>query len=362
MDSGVDHSVAVVGAGCVGLCVAAALLDLGIDVKVYETSMPGAGQSAGSSRIFRLNHADPRMIPLAKDAKAIIRRWETAADTEFLSADGVVCVGSSGPQRFADLVAHGGGVENLGDGAGATLALPIARGWEGEPAFIDIEGGALWTERLVSFLVRKLVGRIVPRRVLALTAPRSQGVEVFTSDGPVTHRAAVVAAGVETPHLMSGLGVTIPVMQTLHLRGTFSPTASIPRACLQDGSSAYGAGTYAAPTADYKAYTVGLSGPDGELTDVTEGGLARVRTLTQCYVEAALPGLDPVAIGWTVCPVTRVPWGSDGAACWTHNNVAAVAGHNLWKWAPILGELLAHWAETSDLDSRLAPAYELGRT
>src|SRR5690606_5679989 len=62
---------------------------------------------------------------------------------------------------------------------------------------------------------------------------------------------------------------------------------------------------------------------------------------TVAYVRRALPGLDPTPVGHVHCWTTTLPWGDDGVAVWERENVALVAGHNLFKQAPALGQGLA---------------------
>ena len=53
--------VAVIGGGIGGLSTAYALREQGVPVCLYEAGLPGTGQSAGESRIFRHAHDDPRL-------------------------------------------------------------------------------------------------------------------------------------------------------------------------------------------------------------------------------------------------------------------------------------------------------------
>ncbi len=69
------ESIAVVGAGIVGLSTAFALRRRGIAVRIYERGEIGGGQSAGGTRIFRLNHVDRRLVALACTARELWLGW-----------------------------------------------------------------------------------------------------------------------------------------------------------------------------------------------------------------------------------------------------------------------------------------------
>jgi sarcosine oxidase len=97
MQAGAD--VAIVGAGIVGLSTARALRDGGCRVTIYEHNAAGCGQSAGGTRIFRLNHADSRLIGLAQRAQLIWRQWEDDYAVSLIGRDGVLVAGPTAPAR-----------------------------------------------------------------------------------------------------------------------------------------------------------------------------------------------------------------------------------------------------------------------
>ena len=74
----------------------------------------------------------------------------------------------------------------------------------------------------------------------------------------------------------------------------------------------------------------------------------------------ALPGLRPEPTGFRHCWTTTLPWSEDGVAVWRVENIHFLAGHNLFKLAPVLGRILAAAATEGKLDERLLPEARLG--
>jgi sarcosine oxidase len=58
--------------------------------------------------------------------------------------------------------------------------------------------------------------------------------------------------------------------------------------------------------------------------------------------------------------VTRLPWGSDALASNTDGANLFIAGNNLFKHAPALGELLAAAAADGTFPADLSPSRRLG--
>lgn len=88
--------------------------------------------------------------------------------------------------------------------------------------------------------------------------------------------------------------------------------------------------------------------------------LAAVADQAAAYVSRALPGLDPEPIGYVHCWVTTLPWGDDGVAIWQADNTFFLAGHNLFKHAPVLGEALAQSVTESAVPELFRPESMLG--
>ncbi|MDQ4068714.1 MAG: amino acid oxidase, partial [Actinomycetota bacterium] len=81
----------------------------------------------------------------------------------------------------------------------------------------------------------------------------------------------------------------------------------------------------------------------------------------RAYVARALPRLAPDPVDYRHCWTTELPWGSDGVAVWEADSMFFLAGHNLFKHAPALGDALAHAALSGELPDDLRPEATLGR-
>jgi len=218
-----------------------------------------------------------------------------------------------------------------------------------DEALLDELGGSIDVRAAVDGLAAALGERIVAAQVFEL-AERGDGVLVRTSEGVWVADRVIVCAGAQVHALTEQLGLDIPLQIELHTRASFrvrEPGARL--ACLQDRSSAHGEVVYAAPMPDGLEYAIGL-GTDHE--PPVDEALARLRA----YAERGMPGLDPEPVSVRLCKTSILPWGADAFAVWRAGAVDVLAGANLFKFAPLVGELLA---EDSD---ELAPERQLGGT
>ena len=356
MKAGTD--VAVVGAGIVGLATADALARQGRTVTVYERAAPGAAQSGGDSRIFRHSHDDPRLIARARDALAGWRAWEARFGIELLATDGVLALGPPAEERFARLRDGGVRVRMVGPDE-AAVRLPLLAGLEPAlPALLDEDGGVIRTTAAIAALVEALGDALVTEEVLAVRPTRHGTVEVRAAGRTAEHERVIVCAGRDTAGLAAGVGLELPVRQSVHVRTTFALRAGAPArlACLLDGSGAFGEpSAYADPLPGNARYAVGLADvparADGRLA--TPGELAAMVERTRAYVAQALPGLVPEPAGARHCWVTELPWSHDALAAWRLDGLTFLAGNNLFKHAPALGEALARDDDGLHPDARL---------
>jgi sarcosine oxidase len=301
-------NVAVVGAGIVGLATAYELTRRGDAVTVYERGAPGAGQSGGESRIFRHGHDDPRLVALAIEARARWREWEERLGVELVAPVGSVLLGPAVERRF-ELLRAAGVRARMVD---AREALPIARPG---PAMLDEDGGVIRTTAAIRALAVTVT--IVHDEVVALTADG----EVRAGGAIARHDRVIVCAGRDTATLAAHAGVEIPVRVTTHTRFAYPVREPRPLACLQDSER----GAYGDPLPGEARYAVGLDGTEA----------------THAYVAERLPGLEPRPVEARSCWVTELPDGHDAFAAWEAGALTFVAGNNLFKHAPALGQRLA---------------------
>jgi sarcosine oxidase len=358
--------VAVIGAGIVGLATAYALMERGVAVRVHEAGIPGGGQSAGESRIFRHAHDDPRLVALARDSRAVWDEWAERFGVELVSSDGAVAIGPSAQQRLRVLERVGGVPARAIDGAELADRMPLLARYSG-PAVLDEAGGAIRTRTAIAALSGRLGDSIATGEVISLRARAGGRIEVRSVGGCAEYSGVVVCAGRETARLARGVGLALPVRLAAHVRLTFDVKGAAPDrvACFQDGSGEFGeVGMYATPLPGNSRYAVGLSQTVGVREDgalVDPDALASLGERARAYVTRALPRLTPEPSGFVHCWVTDLPWSEDGVAVWdTGDGILFVAGHNLFKQAPGLGRLLARAATGEGLEATLSPEARLG--
>ena len=320
--------VAVIGGGIVGLAAADALARAGADVRCFESAEPGSGQSAGYTRVFRHAHDRADLVELVIRARRGWDEWSELAGRPLIGDEGVLFA-SPDAEETARLFAAAGVEHRLVDENEQRRLLPILAP-PGGPALYDVRGGAIRVREAVAALVARLGPRIVREEVLAVDS----GGGVETPSGILRFDRVLVCAGARTPELAARLGIDLPLELRDHTRATFRLREGGSRlACWMDRTNAYGATVYSGPVPPLGGFAVGLATEDSD----PAGSVARV----QRYVEKALPGLDPEPIETITRRLTILPWHPDAFAVWEAGAALVFAGHNLFKFAPVLGGLLA---------------------
>lgn len=345
--SRLSTEVAVVGGGIIGLSTGYALQRRGVECVCFEAAVPGSGQSAGRTRVFRHGHDDERLIRLAVRARAEWERLEGELGGQLLGREGVLICGPNVAERAAAFEAAGVPARLVGRDEQVSV-LPVFAPPEDEALFDEL-GGSIDVRAVIDRLAAALADRLVRARVFGVREGGS-GLELQTSEGLWSAERAVLCPGAQLHELIPGLGLDIPLTIELHTRASFpvrEPGADL--ACLQDRSGVHGETVYAAPMPEGREYAIGLG---GEFEPPVEEALARLMR----YAERGMPGLEPGPAGVRLCQTSVLPWGDDAFAVWDTGRVLVLAGANLFKFGPLLGELIAERAV-----DELAPSAQLGR-
>jgi glycine/D-amino acid oxidase-like deaminating enzyme len=322
----------------VGLAAASALADAGADVRCFEASEPGSGQSAGRTRVFRHVHDRADLVELVHGARSLWDDWGERAGSALIGNEGVLFA-SPEVEEAAALLAAAGVEHRLVDEDEQRELLPILAP-PGGAALFDVRGGAIRVRDTVAALTSWLGERLVVEGVRDLAPDGS----FETSTGAWRAERVLICAGADTPALAAPLGIQLPLEIRDHTRATFRVRGeSADLACWLDRTNVYGATVYSGPIPELGGFAVGLATEDED----PGGSVERLRG----YVERALPGLDPEPIDTITRPLTILPWHPDAFALWEAGSVLVFAGHNLFKFAPVLGRLLAEAA----LDGRISP-------
>jgi sarcosine oxidase len=350
--------IAVVGAGIVGLAAASALRRADAEVRCFEQSTPGQAESAGLTRIFRHAHGDAALVHLAMQARAGWAVWERRYGRRLVGEEGLLVTGLQLVPRWERALREAGAPYRYLEATEVRRVLPIGRLPAG-PVLWDPAGGALRARRTVDLLHAELADAIVPATVRDLT-PTSTGIHVQAPDGAWTCDAVLVAAGIDTPRLAAQVGVPLPTALARHARFTFAVRGARPErlACWIDASGAYRAGlsSYGQPVGTTGQYAVGVSQDEADYpaTMAAAEVSRRARQVAHRYVQAALPGLDPEPVAEIQCTSNRTGFADgDGFGAVQGGAVTAVYGNNLFKFAPLLGEQLAHAVLRQELPAAL---------
>ena len=338
---GRSADVIVVGAGIVGLSTAYALEQRGVDFRIFEAARPGAGQSAGRTRIFRHAHRRPELVRDAAASRAIWEDWQARLGVTLIGRQGLVVAGSHAPELEALLTAEGLPARML-DQAEQERLLPIMRPVSG-PAVLDELAGPTDVRGAIAALAGAVRDRLIEGQVFRVDPGEPALVE--SSEGVWSAGRVVICAGVGIRELAPAAGFDVPVSVGLHVRATFplrDPGLAGRLPCLQEQSGDHAEIVYASPLPGAAQYAVGLAADDEiPLAADRETGVEEMVARIAAYVESALPGLVPEPAELRLCLTSMLPEGSDSSRVWDNGSVLALAGDNLFKFGPLLGQRLA---------------------
>jgi sarcosine oxidase len=365
MSAPASVDVAVVGAGIVGLCAADALARRGARVLCLDGGAPGHAQSAGFARGFRHLHSDPELMRLAVESRAAWRALEARTGLELLERGGMLRLGADVEPEIAALRSVGVAARVI-DADEAAARFP-ALAAEAGPLLLDPDAGAIRARDAVRALTGSLRGAIVRARVLGLE-PAGGGVRVRTTAGDVHGKRCLVCAGAGTERLVAPLGIALPRERRAAFRLTFRTAAAPARGPMpvwSDRSERFhGERAYGTPEGPDRyavgliATTAPLAPDDAESLPPSAVDVRAARRRLVAYVRAAMPGLDPAPVDAMLRVIAPLRGADeDRLGLWERDGVLAFAGHNLFKHAPRLGELLADAAlADGPRDPRLRPS------
>lgn len=343
-----SSEVCVVGGGVIGLAAAANLSDRGVDVVCFERAEPGQGQSAGRTRQFRHLHHSGDLIDLSIRAREGWMQWGERFSRTLLGSEGALRAGGEPGELDALQTA---GVPAVALNAERVRSrFPVAALPSG-PLLWDPTAGAIRASDTIAALVGCL-GSVVYRNVVSSIVVHANEESVYVRTTGGVHRSArcLVCAGAGTDRLVRPLGLDIKQDRQAHLRLSFGARLPLskPLPCFSDRSGEGGEQVYGlSDLAD--RYAVGLAPATASpaVADLAVEVPVGVRVAAQRdrivnYVRRTLPGLDPEPLDAVLRLTTTLPdYPEDGFAVWRRGPVVAVAGPNLFKFAPVLGECLA---------------------
>lgn len=336
-------NVAVIGAGVVGLATTAALLARGAAVTCFEAAGPMSQRSAGQSRIFRLAHPIPELVGLADAARREWQRWSELAGRELIRPAELVVTGADVP-RWAAAMAAAGADNAVTDGFDSAdagrAALPV-RSVPG-PYLFDPAGGVLDVVGTGELLRGMTAGAVVLDTVYRLELIGS-GARVWSGSGRHDVDGVVLVAGAGTCALAAQVGLYTPSGLAHHVRMTF-PLAdpTVRPSCLIERSESWRPGftTYQHLVAPGRWAVGAHFGADAVAWEVgREPAVERSRRIVLDYVRENLDGVEDRIVDELYCTV--LPSWSDGFGALRNDAVVTLYGDNLFKLAPVLGELLA---------------------
>jgi sarcosine oxidase len=327
-----DVRIAVIGAGVVGLSAAAELLARGADVTCFERSRHLMSErSAGSSRIFRFAHATPDLVRLAQRSRAGFRKWEAAAGVSMVGGQECVLSVPDLPVWAAAMQAAGAPF-HLVEGASGQLRVPALT--PPTTSLVDPSGGVIDVDAVRAHLAAQARRAVVHEPVYALDETGT----VWSPSGHASFDAVLIAAGAGTPPLAEQVGTYVPSTLVHHVRFTFPIAENVDWQCWID-KPADGIGTYQHQTGPGKWSVGGAVDPARVAWEVGRDAAAEAsRDAVTRYVRERLVA-KPRVVDSLYC--TTVPNLGDGFTVHRSGSVVAISGDNLFKLAPLLGEVLA---------------------
>ncbi|WP_241384660.1 FAD-dependent oxidoreductase [Rhodococcus sp. CH91] len=349
--------VVIVGGGVVGSAAAWRLAARGRRVVLLEQFEQGhhRGASHGSSRIYRQAYAGRFYTALAARALPLWRQLEETTGEHLLELTGAVDHGLSSTVLAKARV--------LGDlGIAHTVLDPAEaeRRWPGirfdSVVLYHPDAGRLHADRSVAALQQAAVqaGADVRHNTSARAIRETpRGVEVASDTDTIAAGQVVLAAGAWTPAVLdatTGASLRLPALRTTQEQPAhFVPLSDArwPSFVHHRGAELVGEGIYGLGSVD--GIKIGEHGTGPQVDPDTRSFVADpdgVRRLVD-YARAWLPGVDADSARVDTCLYTTTPDSNfvvDRAGALTV--AAGFSGHG-FKFAPVIGELVADLVEAT---------------
>ena len=209
----------VVGGGVMGTSAARWLAARGRRTVLRERFEIGNafGSSSGTTRIFRLAHADPQDVRLARLALEEWRALEDEAGESLLFATGGLFMGPIATE-WAEALGSGGERADALHPATVRERWPAIRVPEGTDVLFQADGGVTMAERTVRAQARLATAAgadvIEDARVERIDAT-GLGVEVHTAAESIRASVGVVAAGPWAGRLLEQVGLPVQLAPQL---------------------------------------------------------------------------------------------------------------------------------------------------
>jgi len=245
-----NPDVVIVGAGVIGAATAFHLARLGVDVKVLDRDVAGAGMSSRSSALVRMHYTFPPEVDLAVRSDELFDRWtELTGAPPCVRRTGFVRIVQPGEEdqlraNVAMQREHGVQAEVVNPDDLAQLAPGLAvdevecAAWEPHGGYGD---GAIVACDLMA-AARQRGARYLPRTPVAALVARGDRVIGVIAEDRVQHAGLVVlATGVWSRPIAQTAGLNLQIETELHqvavLAHAVGHGASV--ACIDSTSQTY---------------------------------------------------------------------------------------------------------------------------
>ncbi|HEX4588312.1 MAG TPA: N-methyl-L-tryptophan oxidase [Gemmataceae bacterium] len=362
------YDVIVLGLGGMGTAAASELARRGRKVLGLEQFSPAhdQGSSHGRTRVIRTAYYEhPAYVPLVRRAFRLWYELEQRVGRHLLTECPCLSIGEPGGELIKGVrraaAEHRLAVEHL-DLSALVRRFPLFRSFDSHVGELEHEAGFLYVERCVKAAA---ADALVRGATLHWTEPAHEwqasdtGVTVRT-DREIYHAARlVITAGAWATRVLGQLGARLTVMRQVPM--WFAPPDLRPFA--RERFPIYLAETvrgtfYGLPAIDPRGHKVAqhygapeLPGPDAVDRSVTDADEAPLRE----FIRTHLPAADGPRRDASVCLYTLTP--DRHFVIDLHPDYKTVAlatgfsGHG-FKFAPVVGELLADLVETGEADDR----------